>query len=355
MIYKNLGGTDLKVSRICLGTMTWGVQNTYEDAARQLDMALEHGVNFMDTAEVYPVPVKPELCGNTEAIIGRWVKDSGKRDQYLIATKMAGPGFLRDGRGLKPEDVTEAVDGSLKRLGIETIDLYQLHWPQRQVNYFAQRDFQPDKHTSFVGEDIKGMLEALAKEIEKGKIRYIGVSNETPWGVMQYLNFAVNDGLPRIVSSQNPYSLMQRSWDVHMGEFAMRERVDLLAYSPLAGGILSGKYLDGAQNPTGRFGGAWGETVMEQHSLNKDTDWVRFYAQLAKDHNMTPTQLAIAWVNQRAHLGSNIIGATADAQLEEVLSAEDIVLSEEVLDAIEDFHDQNPSPSLTRKGMRDAK
>lgn len=354
MQYRKLGTSDLNVSRICLGTMTWGVQNTYEDAAAQMDLALERGVNFFDTAEIYPVPPNNDYTGTTEEIIGHWFEATGNRDKVILATKMAGPAPLCRGRGLTPADVEEAVDGSLKRLKTDVIDLYQLHWPQRQSNFFAQRDFQPHLHTSMTGEDMEGMLEALAKMIEKGKIRKIGVSNETPWGMMKYLQLAESKGLPRIQSSQNPYSLLQRNWDVSSSEVAMHENVDLLAYSPLGGGILSGKYLDGQQPEGARFTLPWGETIMTRHAENRDSQFVRNYVELAKDNGMTPTQLAIAFVNSRPFLGSNIIGATTMPQLEECLSAEDITLSAEVLDAIEELHNANPSPSLTRGGMRDA-
>lgn len=354
MKYRKLGHSDLNVSRICLGTMTWGMQNSAEDAARQLDMAVEAGVNFVDTAEMYPIAAPDAALGNTEVFFGQWLA-KGNRDKVMIATKMAGPGRpIRGGRGLIAAEVEAAVDGSLKRMGVEVIDLYQLHWPQRQVNVFAQRDFQPDLHVSSAGEDIEGMLVALSKQIEKGKIRYIGVSNETPWGIMNYLQAAAGKGLPRIVASQNPYSLMQRNWDVSTGEVAMKEGVDLLAYSPLAGGILSGKYLGGAKPARARFSEPWGAAVMSKHASNKDSAHVEFYAGLARDHGLTPTQLAVAFVNSRAYLGSNIIGATTEAQLAECLSGEDVVLSTEVLNAIEDYHDANPSPSLSRRGPRDA-
>ncbi|MBT8156073.1 aldo/keto reductase [Epibacterium ulvae] len=354
MKYRKLGTSDLNVSRICLGTMTWGQQNTYEDAAAQMDLALDRGVNFWDTAEVYPVPISNDVSGATEEIIGQWFEATGRRNEVIVATKMVGPAPFCRGRGLLPADVEEAVDGSLKRLKTDVIDLYQLHWPQRQVNGFAQRDFQADLHTSFAGEDLEGMLEALARMIEKGKIREIGVSNETPWGIMKYLRLAEDKGLPRIQASQNPYNLLQRNWDVSTAEVAMHERVDLLAYSPLGGGVLTGKYLNGQQPDGARFSETWGAGVMTKHYENRDSDIVRKYATLAQDNGMSPTQLAIAFVNSRAYLGSNIIGATTIAQLEECLSAEEITLSGEVLSAIEALHDAHPSPSLGSKGMRDA-
>lgn len=353
MQYRTLGTSDLKVSRICLGTMTWGVQNTYEEAAAQMDLALERGVNFFDTAEMYPVPPKDEYAGTTEEYIGRWFEERGRRNDVILATKMAGPIDMLRGRGLNPADVEAAVDGSLRRLRTDVIDLYQLHWPQRQLNFFAQRDFQPHLHTSLTGEDMEGMLEALARMQEKGKIREIGVSNETPWGIMRYLELHRTKGLPRIQSSQNPYSLMQRHWDHSAGEVAMREGVDLLAYSPLAGGVLSGKYIGGAQPEGARFTLPWGAVSMQRHYENRDSAILHRYVALARDHGLTPTQLALAFVNSRPYLGANIIGATTIAQLEECLSAEDVVLSEEVLDAIEELHDSHPNPSLTRRGRRD--
>lgn len=355
MKYRKLGHSDLNISRICLGTMTWGSQNTAEDAARQLDMSVEAGVNLIDTAEMYPVPPIADTYGQTEEIFGQWLSKKGNREKVIVATKMAGPGRItRGGLGLNPAQVEEAVDGSLKRMGIETIDLYQLHWPQRQTNLFGQRDFQADLHINDAGENIEGMLEALALQIEKGKIRYIGVSNETSWGIMKYLQIAEEKGLPKIVASQNPYSLLQRHWDGSTAEVAMKEGVDLLAYSPLAGGALTGKYLNGALPKDARFSLSWGAGLMSKHAANKDSDHVAFYTKLARDNDMTPTQLAIAFVNSRKYLGSNIIGATTDEQLAEILSAEDIVLSADVLNAIENYHDAHPNPSLGRGGPRDA-
>ncbi len=354
MQYRKLGTSDLTVSRLCLGTMTWGAQNSFADAARQMDMALDHGVNFLDTAEIYPIPAHNKTVGQTEQMIGRWLACHGGRDRLVIATKMVGPSELCRGRGLVPGDVAAAVDGSLRRLGTDVIDLYQLHWPQRQVNCFSQRDFQPHLHGSLVDEDLPGMLDALARMVDCGKIREIGVSNETPWGIMTYLRLANEQGLPRIQTCQNPYNLLQRSWDVASAEIAQREGVDLLAYSPLAGGVLSGKYLNGAQPVGARFTTPWGpRTMAAGYYRHRDSDHVRRYCDLARAHGMTPTQLAVAFVTARPFVGSNIIGATTCDQLAQGLLAADIILDDAVLEAIETLHDAAPSPSLTRTGMRD--
>lgn len=355
MKYHQLGLTDLHVSRICLGTMTWGAQNSAEDAAAQLDLALAHGVNFIDTAEVYPVPNAVETLGRTEDYLGQWLKRSRRRHEVVLATKMVGPGrLIREGRGLVAADVARAVEGSLKRLGTDYIDLYQLHWPQRQLNMFGQRDFQPDKHVSLSGEDMALMLEALGREIAAGRIRHIGLSNETPWGVMKYLELARDGALPRMATIQNPYSLLQRQFDHHLGEVAMRENIPLLAYSPLAGGALTGKYLHGERPEGARFSEAWGRGMMPGLAALIESESVAAYDALAKAHGLSLTQMALAFVAGRAHLGANIIGATTLAQLEECLSADAITLSAELVEDIERLHDRHPNPALRRAGVRDA-
>ncbi len=349
MQYRQLGDTDLQVSRLCLGTMTWGGQNNAADAAEQLDIALDHGVNFIDTAELYAVPIKEETQGVTERYIGEWLAQSGRRDEVIIATKMSGPGvsYIREARGLEPKDVASAIDGSLKRLQTDVIDLYQLHWPQRQTNTFSRREFDPINDMNSRGENIEKMLEALGEQIKAGKIRHIGLSNETAWGIMRYMELHRSKALPRVQSCQNPYSLLQRNWDVGASEVAMREKVGLLAYSPLGGGILTGKYLDGNRPVGARYTDEWGKVSMSKHASNADSDHVRQYVNLARENDMTPTQLAMAYVNSRPYLTSNIFGATTREQLEECLSSDAIELSPEILQEINRLHDAAPSPSLS--------
>ncbi len=350
MQFRNLGETDLSVSRICLGTMTWGYQNTQDEAFEQIEYALDQGVNFMDTAELYAVPPSAETYGKTETIIGHWFEKTGRRDDVILASKMAGPGtsHCREGRGIIKADITCAIEGSLKRLKTDVIDLYQLHWPQRLANLFGQRDYQ-DSYVSQQEDYILQALQGLDEAIKAGKIRYIGLSNETPYGMMKYLEYARYHQMPRMQSVQNPYNLVQRQWDQHHAEVALRENMGLLAYSPLAGGFLSGKYLDGKKPKGARFS-TWGGARMQQY-LNGGVDTAtKAYVKLAKQYDITPVQLAIAWVNHRAHLTANIIGATSVEQLKEVLSAEDITLSDDIINAIEDIHNRHANPALSRWG-----
>lgn len=345
MQYKQLGNSDLRVSEICLGTMTWGYQNNEEDAHSQLHYATERGVNFIDTAEMYAVPPQAETCHLTEQYVGTWLKNQ-VREQVIIATKMAGAGlsWLRKGEGLKPESVATAVDGSLKRLQTDYIDLYQLHWPQRKANIFGKRDFLPEFATG--DEHILDMLEALKKQIDAGKIREIGVSNETPWGLMKYLQYYREDAnLPRIQSTQNPYSLIQREFDNHTSEVCFREKVSMLPYSPLAGGILSGKYLDGTDSPTSRFN-EWGGARQSGLLAAMNSPAVKRYIALAKAHQLNPAQMALSFVTNRFFVTSNIIGATTLEQLKTCIDSTAVSLSEEVLSEIEKIHAEFPSPAL---------
>lgn len=352
MQYNQLGKTDIKVSRICLGTMTWGYQNTQEEAFEQIDYALDKGVNFMDTAELYAVPPSQETYGKTETIIGNWLQKSKRRQDIILASKIAGPGndYCRQGRGPLKEDIAKAVDDSLKRLKTDYIDLYQIHWPLRKVNNFGIRDFADEWADGILkGEDdyILQALEGLDAQIKAGKIRYIGLSNETPYGIMKYLEYAEYHHMPRMQSVQNPYNLIQRQWDEHLAEVSLREQCGLLAYSPLAGGVLSGKYLNG-QRPQGARFSIWGGERMKQYDTPKTAEVIARYVDLAKNNGLTPVQMAIAFVNSRPSLTANIIGATSLKQLKEVISAEDISLSSEVMEAIEDIHHQTPNPALKR-------
>lgn len=346
MEYRKIGHSELEVSKICLGTMNWGQQNTKEDAHAQLDFAAEHGVNFIDTAEVYPIPPDKDKQGRTETYLGSWLRKSGKRDNLIIASKVGGPQQknsiqTRDGSGhLDRDNIRAALEGSLDRLGIEHIDLYQVHRPEREVNNFGVRGYTSDWGGGEV--PIEETLEALSELVQEGKIRYIGVSNETPWGVAQYLRVAEERQLARIISIQNQYSLLNRTYEIGLSEFAFREGVELLAYSPLSMGVLTGKYLGGAQPEGARF------TVFER---NRDRyngahlqKAIERYVAIAQDNGLTPTELALAFVNSRPFVATNIIGATSVEQLKEDIGSAEVVLSSDVLEQIEALYKEIPDP-----------
>lgn len=332
------------VSKICLGTMTWGQQNTEAEAHAQIDYALERGINFIDAAEMYPVPPRAETQGRTEEYIGTWFAKTGQRDRWILATKATGPrdefSYLRGGPKFTREHLIEAVEGSLRRLQTDTIDLYQLHFPERPTNNFGFRGythFDEDGSTP-----IEETLRALEELIKSGKIRSFGLSNETPWGAMTFLKLAETAGLPKCESIQNPYSLINRSFEVGLAEVAHREDVGLLAYSPLGMGLLTGKYRNGAM-PAGsrlslfsRFDRYNGEPTWEATEL---------YCALAEEHGLTPAQMALAFVNTRPFVLSNIIGATSIAQLEENLSSLEVSLSKEVMAGIKAIHSAIPDPA----------
>jgi len=345
MKYNKLGTTGVDVSRICLGTMTWGEQNTEKEAHEQLDYALEHGVNFIDTAEMYPVPPKAETYTKTEEFIGKWSKLKTDRDKVFLATKIAGPGlgdYIRGGgHNLSSRHLEEACNSSLKRLGVETIDLYQLHWPERTANFFGQLGIEnipnDEKFTPFAER-----LETLGKLQREGKIRHIGVSNETPWGLMNYLKLADKEGLPRIQSIQNPYCLLNRTFEIANAEVSLRERVSLLAYSPLGFGVLTGKYRNGKKPANARI------TLYERFSRYTNPRAIEAtekYCQLAEELGMSPTHLALAFVNQRSFVASNIIGATTMEQLKENIASIDVTLDQACMDKIEEIHALIPNPS----------
>ena len=345
MKYTNLPHTNLEVSKICLGTMTWGKQNTEAEGHEQMDYALEQGVNFFDTAELYPIPAHPDRKSVTEKIIGTWFKEKGNRDKVVLASKMVGKAdfskFIRTG-GITRESIIEAVEGSLERLQTDYIDLYQLHWPDRNTNYFGKRGY---KHSgSDLWEDnIHQVLETLRDLIREGKIRHVGVSNETPWGTMRFLEESkVHASLPRINTIQNPYNLLNRLFEVGLSEISMREKVGLLAYSPLGFGTLSGKYLGGMQPATSRI------TLFPQYDRYSSKTAVAAtakYHKLSLENDMSMAQMALAFVNSRPFLTSNIIGATSMRQLEENIASIDITLSEEVLKGIEEIHNTIPNPA----------
>ena len=344
MEYRPLGRSGIEVSAIGLGSMTWGEQNSAAEAFAQIEMALDHGVNLIDTAELYAVPPRAETCGRTEEIIGDWLSRSGRRDEVVIASKIAGPGLahIRDGATRYNRDHLErAVDASLKRLRCERIDLYQLHWPERKTNYFGRLGYTPDpseaEWTPFVE-----TLEALQGLIDAGKIGAIGLSNETPWGVMRFLDCADRLGLPRVAGVQNPYSLLNRSYEVGLAEVSLREEAGLLAYSPLGFGVLSGKYLDHAR-PDGARITRWPD--YSRYCSAEAEAATAAYVALARDHGLDPAQMALAFVTSRPFTTSNLIGATSLEQLRNNLQSAELTLSEEILEGIEAIHRRYPYPS----------
>ncbi|BCB06501.1 oxidoreductase [Vreelandella venusta] len=336
-----LGRTGMEVSRLCLGTMTFGEQNSESEAHEQLDRAVAFGINFIDTAEMYPVPPKAETQGLTESYIGCWLKARSARDDVIIATKAAGPGLehIRGGPKMTRDHLHQAVETSLARLNTDYIDLYQLHWPDRKTNFFGQLGYTHEEQEDAT--PLEETLSALKELVDAGKVRAIGLSNETPWGVMRMLQLSEQLGLPRVASIQNPYNLLNRSFEVGLAEIAHREDVGLLAYSPLGFGVLSGKYLGGAQPPKGRL------TLYERFKRYTSPEAeaaTQAYVQLAREHDLDPAQMALAFVNSRRFLTSNIIGATTMDQLESNLDSESLKLDEEVLTAIDDIHRRMPNP-----------
>lgn len=345
MKYAPLGGTGLQVSRICLGTMTFGTQNSEVDAHRQLDYAIARGINFIDTAEMYSVPSTAESYGRSETHIGTWLKHQ-VRDEVVIATKISGPSrglkWIREGDlAFTRKNIRQAIEGSLARLQTDYVDLYQLHWPDRNTPLFGQYRFDPDKERAFV--PIEETLSALAELVREGRVRHIGLSNETPWGVMQFLHLADRHGLPRVASVQNAYSLLNRSWEMGLAEIGFREQLGLLAYSPLAFGLLSGKYLANPQ-ASGRLNLFPG--FAQRYSKVNVQPAVAAYAELAKQHGLTPLQLALGFVTSRTFVASTIIGATTLDQLREDIDSCDVTLSDDLLNAVEAIHLRycNPAP-----------
>ncbi len=338
-----LGTTGIEVSRLCLGTMTFGEQNSEAEAHEQLDRAVTFGINFIDTAEMYPVPPKAETQGRTERYIGSWLKQRGSRDDVIIATKASGPGLehIRGGPRLTREHLHQAIDDSLTRLQTDYVDLYQLHWPDRRTNFFGKLGYPYDEEDEDTT-PLEETLAALKELVDAGKVRAIGLSNDTPWGVMRALHLAETLDLPRVASVQNPYNLLNRSFEVGLAEIAHRERVGLLAYSPLAFGVLSGKYLEGARPRGARL------TLFErfQRYTNPQAEAAAAeYVKIARDAGVDPAQMALAFVNSRPFLTSNIIGATSMEQLESNLESESLRLDHDVLEAIEAIHQRQPNPA----------
>ena len=336
MQYRRLGHTDITVSLIGLGTMTWGEQNTEAEAFEQLDYALEQGVNLIDAAEMYPVPPREETQGRTETFIGNWLAARGNRERVVLASKVAGPGmidYLRGGPRLNREHIEQALSDSLKRLQTDYLDLYQVHWPARATNFFGQLGYvhDPDDDATPIEETAAALKELVAS----GRVRRIGISNETPWGFMQWIRAHDRGLAERIVSIQNPYSLLNRSFEAGLAEMAIREDAGLLAYSPLAFGMLSGKYLDGARPAGARL------TLYERFQRYSNPQGLAAtaeYAQLAREHGLSPAQLALAFVNRQPFVTSNLIGATTMEQLRENIASVDIELPDSALEGIEAIH-----------------
>jgi aryl-alcohol dehydrogenase-like predicted oxidoreductase len=341
-----LGDTDLHVTRVCLGTMTFGEQNTESDAHSQLDYALERGINFVDTAEMYPVPGRAETQGATERFIGSWLKKSGRRGDIVLASKIAGPnasmGWIRGARhNLDEPNIRQAVEDSLRRLQTDYLDLYQIHWPSRNVPIFGANAFVPEKERA--GVPIEETLAALGEMVKEGKIRHIGVSNESTWGVCEYIKQAEMKGLPRIATVQNLYNLTARLFETSlMDEACYRENVGLLAYSPLAFGQLSAKYIDDpkAHGRLTIYPPTWSPRYLRPAVIAATTE----YAALARANGMTPAQMALAWCYSRWFVASTIIGATTLAQLKENIDAEQTTLSPEVVTAIDAIHARYTNP-----------
>lgn len=343
MKYSKLGNTQVDVSRICLGTMTWGEQNTEAEAHEQLDYALSQGVNFIDVAEMYPVPPKPETQGRTEEYIGTWLNKRQKRDDVVLATKVTGPGsmnYIRENLRLNRDHIHRAIDSSLSRLQTDYVDVYQLHWPDRNTNFFGKLGFVPSEEEE--GTALEETLSALNELKQAGKIKHWGFSNETPWGVMKGLQICEQKGFDRPVSIQNPYNLLNRSYEVGLAEVSWREQVGLLAYSPLGFGVLTGKYLN--DSPANARLTLWER--FSRYTNDEATAATKLYAELAADLGLTPTQLALAFVNQQGFLTANIIGATSMQQLKENIDSINVELSQDAMDAINSIHKRysNPAP-----------
>ncbi len=350
MKYRKLGNTNINVSVICLGTMTFGEQNSQDDGFEQMDYALERGVNFFDTAELYAVMPRKETYGKTEEIIGNWFKERKNRNKVILASKIASKTegdleWIRKGSntlGFDKKNMNEAIDNSLKRLKTDYIDLYQLHWPERKVPKFGTLDFQYDPKDEWTA--IEEVLENLNRLVKAGKIRFVGLSNETPWGVMKFLQIAKDKNLPRMVSIQNVYSLVNRVFDIANSEVSIREKCGLLAYSPLAGGRLSGKYLDNKKPENARYT-IWPRRF-DRHHTKRGEIAIASYFKLSKKYGIAPSTFANAFVNARPFVTSNIIGATTMQQLKENIDSIDITLPKEALDDIEDIHLSDPNPCV---------
>ena len=345
MKFRNIPHTDIEVSAICLGSMNWGQQNSEQEGHEQLDYAMTQGINFIDTAEMYPVPPTKEKQGLTESYIGSWLAKRKNRNDLIIASKVTGPSTLVRTRNnaarLDRAGILTAIDGTLERLGTDYVDLYQVHWPQRRTNFFGIRGFegpvQPDEVS------IEETLEALAEVVKAGKARYIGVSNETAWGVSEYLKLSLEKNLPRIVTIQNQYSLTNRTYEVGLSELTLREGVGLLVYSPLSKGVLTGKYLGGAKPAGARF--TLFARDSDRYNPPHAQEAIRRYVELAEKHGLDPSQMALAFINDRPFVIANIIGATSLEQLKADIASIDIKLSREVMEGIATIYREIPDPT----------
>lgn len=343
MQYRKLGHTDIDVSLLCLGTMTFGQQNTEAEAHSQLDYATQAGINFIDTAELYPVPPRQETQGQTESIIGNWLQKRKRRDDLVIASKVSGPTdwcpHIRQGKNHPDaKNINIAINESLRRLKTDYIDLYQIHWPDRQTNYFGKLGYTCHDQSSLPIEDT---LAALDQLVQSGKVRHIGISNETPWGTMQYLALAEKHNWSRIVSIQNPYNLLNRSYEIGLAEISQREQVGLLAYSPLGFGVLSGKYLENTQPKNARL------TLFDHYTRYSNPHGItatQAYVELARQYQLDPAHMALAYINSRPFVTTNIIGATTLKQLESNMASLDLRIADEIIEKIETIHNNHPNP-----------
>ncbi|MDB5238079.1 MAG: NADP(H)-dependent aldo-keto reductase [Candidatus Kaiserbacteria bacterium] len=347
MEYRKLSNTGLEVSKICLGTMNWGQQNTEAEAHEQLDYATTVGeINFIDSAEMYPIPPEPEKQGTTERYVGNWLAKRGKRDDLIIASKVASSNLIRtrpiegDRTRYNKKNILAAIDGTLSRLQTDYIDLYQVHWPERSTNFFGIRNFE-----NIVDEDvtpIEETLEALGEIVKAGKVRFIGISNETPWGLSEYLRVAKEKGLPRVITIQNQYSIMNRLFEIGLSEMCMHENVGLLPYSSLGGGALSGKYLGGA-NPPGARHTLYARNRARYNAPHLQSG-IQAYVDLAHKHGLDPAQMALSFTNDRPFVTANIIGCTSMEQLKADIASADIKLSADVMKDIEALYTVMPDP-----------
>ena len=344
MKYTTLPNTNIKVSKICLGSMTWGNQNTEAEGHEQLDYAFEQGINFIDTAELYPVPAEAKTSGRTSEIIGTWLQKTGNRDKVVLASKIAGPGeyttHIRT-TGFSKEAINDAVNKELKRLQTDYIDLFQLHWSERQTNTFGVRDYSHNPNDLWQ-DNFNEVLHTLDEIIKEGKIRHVGLSNEKAWGTMRYLEESKTHNLPRMITIQNAYSLLNRPFEGDMAEIAIREKIGLLAYSPLGFGVLSGKYIKGIAGENSRLKLF---PTFARYSSKQSTEATHKYLKIAENNNLSLTQMALAFINQQPFVTSSIIGATTLQQLKENIDSINVVLNKEILEQINTVHAVIPNPA----------
>ena len=346
MKYTTIPKTNIKISKICLGTMTWGNQNTESEGHAQLDYALDNGVNFIDTAEMYPVPASPETQGATSKIIGTWLNKTGNRDKVVLASKIVGrpsdyTAHIRTS-GLSGDSIEEAINNELKRLQTDYIDLYQIHWPERETNTFSTRDYKHNPDDAWT-DNFNEVLHKLEAQIKAGKIRYIGMSNEKAWGAMRFLEESKTHSLPRMKTIQNAYSLINRIYEGDMAEISMRENLGLLAYSPMAFGVLSGKYIKGTAADNARLKLF---PRFARYSSEQCTEATKRYLKVAEENNLTLAEMSLAFVNQQPFVTSNIIGATSLEQLKENIGSINITLNNEIINQINEIHAQIPNPAV---------